>query len=102
MSNIMRYLKILGAAALFAVGLAGAARYLESKEPSNPASHSLSSNGDDAIQVAAGGSHPFDASSRSEASGDPFALRILSKVAYYVGEDYVDQSRVDPNKMLRS
>ncbi len=101
MSKTMRLLKILSASALVAGGVAFA-HY--SPSLAHLGAERISGRlaaGEGALELAAGGIHPFDSSARSESS-DPFQLRILSKVAYYVGEDYVDQSRVDPNKMLKS
>ena len=101
MSKTMRLLKILAASALVAGGVAFA-HY--SPSLAHLGAERISGRlaaGEGALELAAGGIHPFDSSARSESS-DPFQLRILSKVAYYVGEDYVDQSRVDPNKMLKS
>ncbi|HVO31854.1 MAG TPA: S41 family peptidase, partial [bacterium] len=94
----MRLLKILAAAALLAAGAAAAhfsPRFLHRVQE-----ESLQGLASQGVEIASG-LHPFDSGSHSDAS-DPFQLRILSKVAYYVGEDYVDQARVDPDKMLKA
>lgn len=96
----MRLLKILAGAAVLATGAAFAPYCLDLAKADDLSSR-LSAGADAAMEVAAG-AHPFESSARASESSDPFQLRVLSKVAYYVGEDYVDASRVDPTKMLKS
>ncbi len=94
----MRILKILGAAALIGAAASVAPRLAGFTSAAKPA-YVTAAEGP--IEVAAGPMHPFDVGGRSEAT-DPFQLKILSKVSYYIGEDYVDQARVDPTKMLQA
>lgn len=93
----MRFLKILAGFAL----AAGAGAYTAPLV--SDVARQISADGPPAYagEAVAGGPlmRPFDGSA-SRSAGDPFRLAILSKVAYYVGEDYVDQARVDPTKML--
>ena len=98
MTSTMRFLKILAGFALVAgTGAVAAPKVadLAARGILSDAGPAQGIAGDGA--VAAGPRHSFG-SGRGE--GDPFRLTILSKVAYYVGEDYVDQRRVDPTKML--
>lgn len=93
----MRFLKILASFAL----AAGAGAYAAPKVCDIARDLSVEGPAAFAGDAVAGGPlmRPFDGGS-SRSAQDPFRLAIFSKVAYYVGEDYVDQARVDPSKML--
>jgi len=101
MTTIMRFLKILAGFLLAAgAGAYAAPMVAELCAGISEAAPSPAIAGDGAL-ASSPLLAPFDGGS-SRSGGDPFQLAIFSKVAYYVGEDYVDQARVDPTKMLVS
>src|SRR5882724_13234092 len=97
----MRLLKILGALVML---LAGAVTALVVPRVLAAGGKSFTGRlaaGDGALELATG-LHPFDEPGRAQLKADPFQLNVFGKVAYYVGEDYVDPARVDPTKMLKA